>query len=239
MAERKLLKKQRKACGFTSKEELCEELEINIETYKNIHNGGNAELKTLKKVADALNCSIDFLVGRSDYVHVDNEECSEITDLSDGAIEALRKWKSVPGWTNMLSDLIEGEDKVWSGKPGGFTVLSQLFNYTEPTGDTFKLHNARRKGAEPYTYEEEPFENNELAMIYDGGVYFLSTGYVSLMFRDRLMKEIDRYKSVVSEELRNKEKEGPAVVKSSRIRSDAEILKEVYAAFDNKKGELK
>jgi len=232
MPEDKYLKERRKACGFKTQEALCEALEMDLGTYKNFYNGKSTKRETLVKLAKGLNCSIDYLIDHSNYVNVGNKECSEITGLSDGAIEALRKWKATPGWTDMLSDLIEGEDKARSGKPGGFTILSQLFNYTEPEGSTFKLHNARRKASDPYAYEKETFDNNELAMIYDNGAYFLSTGYVSLLFKDQLMKEIDRYKSAVREEFRNKGKEGPAVVKSSRIRRDAEILQEVYAAFD-------
>lgn len=44
-------------------------------------------------LADLYNVSIDYLLGRVDFVHVGNKEINKITGLSDKAIEKLRKIK--------------------------------------------------------------------------------------------------------------------------------------------------
>ncbi len=46
-------------------------------------------LRTLWKMAECFDCSIDYLVGKSDYRNIGNKEIHDITGLSDSAIEKL------------------------------------------------------------------------------------------------------------------------------------------------------
>ena len=126
MAERKIMKERRIEKGFKTQEDLCYELEIDLGTYKKVCNGGNSEYQTLKKIANALDCSIDFVVGRTDYLNIGNKEIVEITGLSDNSIEVLRTL-----------------NRMATTYPGGVVLMNLPTFYLHPDGAVEKVTEAK------------------------------------------------------------------------------------------------
>lgn len=62
-----------------------------LKTYQNYEQGHNfPTLEYATNLADLYKVSIDYLLGKSDYTHVENEDIEKITGLSNDAIEMLK-----------------------------------------------------------------------------------------------------------------------------------------------------
>ena len=85
------LRKLRKDRGLTQAK-LAQVVNIPMSTIRNWEQGRFIpEVNTLCNLATYFDCSIDFLLGRSDCTTVSNQLISEEIGLSDNAIEALKR----------------------------------------------------------------------------------------------------------------------------------------------------
>lgn len=90
----KSLRSHRKENGKTQ-QNIADALSVTIKTVNQWEKGKKGfvvlpDIESLWKLANYYNVSIDYLVGRSDFTNIGNEEISEITDLSNDSIETLR-----------------------------------------------------------------------------------------------------------------------------------------------------
>ncbi len=84
-----ILRKRIKEQGFTQ-EEFAEKVGIGLSTLKKYTKGENTyNYELLEKFADALNCSYDYLLGKSKTAQKEHTEIREKINLSDKAIEIL------------------------------------------------------------------------------------------------------------------------------------------------------
>lgn len=124
---------------YKSQDAFAEAANIKKDTYKKFLQGGNTETKTLIAIADALNVSVDFVLGRTNHRHVDDEDIHEQIGLSYEAITYLRRWMkptknmgSYPKrWTNTVSTLIEHR--------GFGSVLDELHDYLKVIPSTITV----------------------------------------------------------------------------------------------------
>lgn len=85
------LKKLRRDLGYKSAEAFAEKYHFSVYTYKEWESKGHMPtLASLETLAGIFNVSIDYLLGRSDYLRIGDESISEITGLSKQSIEVLR-----------------------------------------------------------------------------------------------------------------------------------------------------
>ncbi len=71
--------------------QIADSIKCVLKTYQNYEQGRNyPTLEYATKLSDLYNVSIDYLLGRSDYVKVENEMISEIIHLSDNAITSIQ-----------------------------------------------------------------------------------------------------------------------------------------------------
>ena len=77
-------------------------------TFRNLMDGKSIQSDFIEQYADDLDTSTDYLLGRTPYISIGNEEISAITGLSDDAIEVLRRINSASKETNPANG--EGQD---------------------------------------------------------------------------------------------------------------------------------
>lgn len=87
------LRKVRKARGFTQ-EKVAKELGYDQKTYSNYERNRIPSLEDVIKIADILNCDVEYLCGKQgDYFQRDSRTIAEASGLSDEASENLVKMK--------------------------------------------------------------------------------------------------------------------------------------------------
>lgn len=87
------LRKVRKARGFTQ-EKVAKELGYDQKTYSNYERNRIPSLEDVIKIADILNCDVEYLCGKQgDYFQRDSRTIAEASGLSDEASENLLKMK--------------------------------------------------------------------------------------------------------------------------------------------------
>lgn len=96
---------------FKTQESFAEAAEVSVETVRNWEQGRVLpEMGTLFKIADILDCDLDYLTGRIDCKTHDVQFIHEQTGLSEKAIKKLRKLAAQSesgGWLDVLSLIIE------------------------------------------------------------------------------------------------------------------------------------
>ncbi len=70
------IKQQAKAVDVQLKDMLAE-LKLNKNTLSNMYNGSMLKTDNLAKIADFFNCSIDYLLGRTDNPRLNKDELTE------------------------------------------------------------------------------------------------------------------------------------------------------------------
>ena len=84
-----ILRDRIKACGFTQ-EKFAEECGISISALKDYMRGIHAyDYELLERFAEKLDCSYDYLLGKSDSLHHEFHEVTEQTKLSEEAIKCI------------------------------------------------------------------------------------------------------------------------------------------------------
>ena len=130
----------------------------------------NPETEVLLNLSEMLNCSVDYLLGKTDYMNIGNKEICEITELSEDAVEVLRgkilpdrKWRlntqTIETLLNMreFHDLVDAlgavEDSQYSTEHA-----QELKGYTPD-----EIHNKYkgRRDKERYLYELRFSEQEE------------------------------------------------------------------------------
>ena len=103
---------------YKTQEDFADAAGLSVDTYKKFLQRGNAESDTLIRIADTLDVSVDFVLGRIKYDHVGDKEIQEQTGLSLKAITRMRSWqkehkwlKDHPkNWTKTVNTLIESDN---------------------------------------------------------------------------------------------------------------------------------
>lgn len=87
------LKKARKEAGIKTQADFAEKLGVHEKTVMNWEQGrATPSLEDAAKIADTLNCSIDYLLGRIECKTHDAQTVHDFTGLSEKAIEKLHHW---------------------------------------------------------------------------------------------------------------------------------------------------
>lgn len=126
--EKNRIVKLRKDYGF-NQTEVANKIGCVLKTYQNYEQGHNfPTLEYATNLADLYKVSIDYLLGKSDYTYVENEEIGKITGLSDDAIETLKSLKNVYDFDKDMKifNYIMSDRQLFS------LFLSDLRNYIEP-----------------------------------------------------------------------------------------------------------
>lgn len=133
------LKHLRRNMGYRSAESFAQHHHFAVETYKEWEIKGHTPvLNNLIELAEIFNVSVDYLLGRSNTIHVENKEISEITGLSEDAIEVLRYIRNTktPDFVWDLDDT-EGHNRV---------VVDMINELLEDSIDSIQI--AKRKNDE-------------------------------------------------------------------------------------------
>ena len=86
--------KLRKEFGF-NQQTVADKIGCVLKTYQNYEQNHNyPTLEYATKLAELYNVSIDYLLGKSDCLSIENEKIKEITGLNDTSIETLRTLKN-------------------------------------------------------------------------------------------------------------------------------------------------
>ena len=85
-----------------TQEELGKRLGTSVRMISNYESGYITKIEKACEMSEIFGCSLDYLLGLSDYRNIGNNEISKITGLSDNAIENLRK-------TNECSQMPDNE----------------------------------------------------------------------------------------------------------------------------------
>lgn len=89
---------------INTQEKFAEEMDVSIETVRNWEQGRFLpEIGTMFKIADTLDCDLDYLTGRLDKRTHDLQFIHEQTGLSEKAIKRLQQFK--PDWEQMERNL--------------------------------------------------------------------------------------------------------------------------------------
>lgn len=73
-----------------SQKDLLSKCDLGVNTITKLSNGTDILVKNLVKIADELNCSIDYLIGRSDMVNIQK------TGLSSDELLLIKKLRALP-----------------------------------------------------------------------------------------------------------------------------------------------
>ena len=126
---KKRIEQRRESLGYKTQREFAERAGISLSAYADYMKKGSSSRDTLIKMADALDVSIDYLVGRSDHLHVDDKEISKQIGLPEESIEILRNWNNAHGLSNLY-----GNQKLRTISvliKNGSNVLVDLFEYLQ------------------------------------------------------------------------------------------------------------
>lgn len=93
-------------------------------------------LEKIIKMSEIFNVSTDYILCKTDYKHIGNEEFSELTKLSDKSIELLRKTKETGDnrYTFML-DMLLSDEKTFN------SLMDNLIELTYPSTFVIPLNN--------------------------------------------------------------------------------------------------
>ena len=110
------LRELREKKGYTQ-EQIAEKIDCNIKTYRDLEleNTEKPYLIHFTKLADIYNCSIDYLLGKSNYRNADNEILSKEIGLNNQAIQNLRiinRLKNNKDYIDSLNLLLSDSDKL-------------------------------------------------------------------------------------------------------------------------------
>lgn len=152
----KRLKVLRRNLGYKNAESFALQHHFAVDTYKEWEvKGHTPTLNNLLILSDIFHVSLDYLLGRSDFLHVENEGIQEITGLSERSIEVLRYIRTAKtpefvidlsnteGYNSVIIDMInelieDSEESVLRAReynekdPGVYpidSIFSQIFEY--------------------------------------------------------------------------------------------------------------
>jgi len=141
------LKELRRKSGFKSAEDFATKYHLSINTYKEWESKDHTPtLNNLIYLAEIFGVSIDYLLGRIDTEHVENEDISKITGLSNTSIEILRFIREYKTPENLIdrSDTEGYNNRI-------VTCINELI---EDSYDSVKKNKQRRiEGDSDYIYD--------------------------------------------------------------------------------------
>jgi len=162
------LKELRIKNGYTQNT-IAEKVDVTTKTYRSWEVGTfNSALNSqvyppinnekLEKLSDIYNVSIDYILGKSNYTSVDNEEIGKITGLNNFAISTLKSLKNTYDFEHTMNILnfIMADTYLF----GSF--LGYLRDYIEPNF-TIPIHPERDKDTGKISYIENlDIESNSI-----------------------------------------------------------------------------
>lgn len=100
---------------YKTQADFAEDIEKTLESVRNWEQGrALPEMGTLFKIADLLECDIDYLTGRIDRKTHDIQFIHEMTGLSEGSIQKLCDYKNAEdrrsSWSTNISSILEHDD---------------------------------------------------------------------------------------------------------------------------------
>lgn len=114
------LKLLRENIGLNQKE-MAKELNMSYTTYNNYENGiRTPDIEILKYIANYFNCTIDYLVGRTDKPNLELIDKNLPQELIDSGIQAIKVFKGLKVEDLTPQDiqyLIEFAEKVQKNRP--------------------------------------------------------------------------------------------------------------------------
>lgn len=164
--------------GDTPQQDFCKGIDVSVRTYQNWISGKYTgynnkfsytlpDIETAIKICDKYNISLDYLFGRCDFVGVGNKEISDITGLSDTAIECLRSWNKDKTWLKDYSNDIDtintileyyGKQRKKATKNGGFPNFS-IFHFI---GNYLNAHKFKRVQQDDIIFRSGKGKNSHL-----------------------------------------------------------------------------
>lgn len=115
------------------------DLNLNKNTMSNMYNGSMIKADSLAKIADYLNCSVDYLMGRTNIVN-SNITPNQNTQLTEHENKILSAYRQNPNMQGAVNRLLGVEPPMRAIK----IARSNTSRVTEITGDFSDLLNAPR-----------------------------------------------------------------------------------------------
>lgn len=129
-----ILKNRIKEMGFTQ-EEFADEVGIGLSTLRKYINGKNAyNYEVLELFADKLDCSFNYLLGRSKSAKDELHNAKELTRLSEEALEKISKYASAYDTDFNARRYIKCLD-ILICKDGAFNRICDFFIASRPVQD--------------------------------------------------------------------------------------------------------
>lgn len=140
-------KKLRKERGFTTQESISEALYVSKTTISAWETGTLPDIERLPDICSVLDCDINYLFGEIEEYKMDTHDVSDVTGLSEKAIERLKKiydfkkerLGNANNFLKVINNLIENADMFQTG----IVSLIELYSHHSiNTGDvTLKNRN--------------------------------------------------------------------------------------------------
>lgn len=125
------IKKLAKAQGI-SVSELLSHSKLGVNTISNLSKGKDLYARNLEKIADALNCSVDYLLGRTDASNLQ-------ISLTDSEAKLLSAYRAHPEMHSAVDKLlgIENTEKIENVK-----TISEINDYLSESAQDFAAFTA-------------------------------------------------------------------------------------------------
>lgn len=206
-------------------EELCSKIGVKASQTISGYKSGTREpdIDKLIKIADALNTSVDYLIGRTDDPDPDPDmvKISEMTGLSSDAIRVLHFWttqkrvhainekhsyeegtlfRESKDWVNLLSLLICTDAGGPISNKYDLLLLSSIYEYvTFQPDDNFTLFKAN-KSEEGYSPEVMGvFKSDDLYMADKHGMRPITTELMKEAMRKYINDNLDKLAEIIQD----------------------------------------
>jgi len=171
-----------------------------IQKYRDNSDNSAPTAKNLFALAETLNVSADYLIGRDNVRHFGNDEIIEATGLSETAIEVLRGFVS-GGYSKVNNQMINYilEKYHESGADNQLTVLWSMYSYIH-AADLVYHGNTRTDDEIIYKMRPDPDDN---VTFFDRGrnaIYRLNEP--EKLYQVSAMEEIQQYLRIQADEYR-------------------------------------
>lgn len=213
--------------------EMCDVSRRTIDYWLDDMKETSPNTKQLFKLSEALNVSVDYLIGLDDYTHFGNEEISKSTGLSDETIECLRAlWKRSGHKDGVLTSGVDIDNYSWkniemineifeknyrdiikslkSKKTPLRSPLALMYEYIHASRDFTYIHGV--KDIDPFTDDFVPYYEDEENLKYDRISFYDKESRVIVnemnpigLFREYQLGEIRKKLDKYSEKYTDKE----------------------------------
>ena len=157
----------RKKLGF-NQQTVADKIGCVLKTYQNYEQGHNyPTLEYATKLAELYNVSIDYLLGRSDCISVENEKIKEIIGINDSSIETLKLLNLNDGITQAGHNEIETLNIFLSDLECTLNFLGGLQDYINARYKIPIYHTGKHEIVNGYLQPQCVVPNSKYDVIYD------------------------------------------------------------------------